>query len=163
MDWKQKIVAWAIGRSPDVVIGGHDDPYMYRWYLIPKNRFFNVYVHWFMRSDDDRALHDHPWSNLSILLDGQYTEHRISAGGIHNHFLRKAGDWCIRVAGSIAHRIELTHGTCFTLFITGPKYREWGFHCPQQGWVHWKKFTAADDPGAIGLGCNQTHGKTGGP
>lgn len=36
------------------------------------------------RSDDDRALHDHPWVNMSILLEGTYTEHTIAQGGVHH-------------------------------------------------------------------------------
>jgi hypothetical protein len=41
-----------------------------------------------------------------------------------------------------------------TLFITGPRVREWGFHCPQ-GFVHWKDFVHPDDPGGIGPGCGE--------
>lgn len=142
-------------RFPDVVIGGHDDPYLLRWFVIPRNPVFNVYLHLFLRSDDDRALHDHPWANCSVLLEGAYTEHTIGAGGINHHTRRQAGDWYVRPSGKMAHRIELTDGPCWTLFITGPRYREWGFHCPDAGWVHWKRFTAADDPGAVGKGCDQ--------
>jgi hypothetical protein len=32
--------------------------------------------------------------------------------------------------------------------------RDWGFHCPQ-GWVPWRKFVAADNPGAVGRGCGE--------
>jgi hypothetical protein len=157
------MVAWLHGllqkrvaqrRSPDVVIGGHADPYLHRWFIIPRNRFFNIYLHHFLRSDDDRALHDHPWVNCSVILKGQYTEHTIDAGGIHRHDLRRAGEIKVRPSGRIAHRVELTSGPCWTLFMTGPRYRQWGFHCPEQGWVHWQKFTAADDPGAVGKGCD---------
>jgi hypothetical protein len=139
--------------APDVIIGGHDDPYMLRWHLIPRNPLFNIYLHQFLRSDDDRALHDHPWSNVSILLEGTYTEHRIEQGGIHTRTIREAGDVVVRLSGRVAHRIELHAGRCVTLFITGPRYRSWGFHCPTAGWVHWRDFTAAHDPGAIGPGC----------
>src|ERR1700710_2371105 len=62
-------------RKPDVLIGKQDDTYMRRWWVIPRNRWFNIYLHHFLRSDDDRALHDHPWCNLSILLSGSYLEH----------------------------------------------------------------------------------------
>jgi hypothetical protein len=93
--------------------------------------------------------------NLSILLRGQYTEHRIDAGGIHQRTVRQAGDWCLRPSGKTAHRIELTSGPCWTLFITGPRYRKWGFHCPATGWVPWDKFTSPLDPGSTGKGCNQ--------
>lgn len=142
-------------RKPDVIIGGRDDPYLLRWYVIPRNRFFNIYLHKFMRSDDDRALHDHPWVNCSVLLDGQYTEHLIQAGGIHERHVRMVGHCYVRFSGKLAHRVELTHGPCWTLFITGPRYREWGFHCPERGWVHWEEFTASDDRGAIGRGCGE--------
>lgn len=153
MKLRDRIIKWAYGRQPDVVIGGIDNPYLMRWFLIPRNAFFNIYVHYFLRSDDDRALHDHPWVNCSILLRGSYTEHQIAQGGINTRTVRKAGDWCIRPSGKIAHRIELTHGPCWTLFITGPRYREWGFHCEREGWLHWKRFTAKNNPGEVGKGC----------
>jgi hypothetical protein len=140
-------------RPPDFVIGGHERPYLRRWFVIPRNRFFNIYLHQFLRSDDDRALHDHPWANCSIILDGSYFEHTIAEGGIHHKKEIKAGAVRIRLSGKFAHRIELRNGPCWTLFITGPRYRSWGFHCPEQGWVPWEKFTAPDDYGDIGQGC----------
>lgn len=149
-----RLIAVAKRRPPDVVIGGYDDPYLKRWWLIPRNRFFNIYLHRFMRSDDDRALHDHPWWNVSVLLDGQYVEHTIAQGGINHRAPREAGDWKFRRA-SAAHRIELTNGPCWTLFITGPRLRSWGFHCPK-GWVHWQEFTNPADGGkTIGRGCGE--------
>lgn len=149
------ILRWARARQPDVVIGGAERPYLRRHWLLPRNRFFNIYVHEFLRSDDDRALHDHPWLfNASWLVDSQYTEHTIAAGGISVRTPRAAGAIKFRW-GPAPHRVELTHGACWTVFITGPVVRNWGFHCPDNGWVHWKQFTAADDPGAVGKGCDQ--------
>ena len=149
-----RLIERAMRRGPDVVIGGHERPYLLRWFVIPRNRFFNIYLHRFLRSDDDRALHDHPWCNCSILLRGQYVEHTIAAGGIEHRRVLTAGAVRLRLTGRLAHRIELTDGECWTIFITGPRYRQWGFHCPK-GWVHWKKFTDPDDAGAIGPGCDQ--------
>lgn len=139
-------------RPPDFIIGGKEDPYMLRWWTIPRNRWFNVYLHNFMRSDDDRALHDHPWWNASLLLDGEYTEHTIAAGGVHQAAIRRAGQFKFRGARS-AHRIELHNGPCWTLFLTGPRLREWYFHCPH-GLRHWKDFVDSRDSGAIGRGCD---------
>ena len=59
-------------REPDFIIG---DNYLRRWWLIPRNRWLNVYLHEFRASDDDRALHDHPWASCSIILRGEYFEH----------------------------------------------------------------------------------------
>lgn len=138
-------------RPPDFIIGGTDNPYILRWWVIPRNRFFNVYLHKIMRSDDERALHDHPWWNLSIVLRGGYEE-----------IMPRATKW--RGPGSVvlrrataAHRlvIPIRNGGirfCWSLFITGPKIRDWGFHCPQ-GWRHWKIFVAESDTGNIGKGC----------
>jgi hypothetical protein len=151
-DW---LINWAKVRGPHFVIGGHERPYMLRWFLIPRNPVLNIYIHYFLRSDDDRALHDHPWINASILLEGSYIEHTIAAGGINHRHEYQAGDIKVRLSGKYAHRIELHKGPVWTLFITGPRYRRWGFHCPDAGWIHWKKFTATDDAGAIGKGCDQ--------
>lgn len=154
MSLAERFIARVTRRVPDFVIGGADRPYLRRWFVIPRNRLFNIYLHQFLRSDDDRALHDHPWANLSILLRGEYIEHTIAAGGIERRALLLAGEHRLRWTGRIAHRIELISGPCWTLFITGPRYRAWGFHCARQGWVHWERFTATDDKGAIGKGCD---------
>lgn len=157
------LIRRGLRREPDFIIGGVENAYLLRWWLIPRNRFLNVYLHCFLRDDDDRALHDHPWCWASVLLDGSYIEHTIAAGGIHRHQLRTAPS--IKVAGPrVAHRVELLpietpHGPsanrrpCWTLFITGPRVREWGFHCPEEGWVHWQKFTDPGDTGLVGPGC----------
>lgn len=166
---RKAILAWARGRKPDFVIGGEKRPYLRRHWLLPRNPFFNVYVHEFRRSDDDRALHDHPWLfNVSILLEGSYIEWLPSTKDVMGvavqnphyplpHFRRK-GDVLFRW-GRAPHRLQLRttpldgQVPCWTLFITGPRVREWGFYCPQ-GWVHWKVFTAAHDSGEIGKGCD---------
>jgi hypothetical protein len=147
-------------RTPDVVIGGHDRPYLRRWHLIPRNRWFNIYLHHFLRSDDDRALHDHPWWNASILLRGRYREHvRLSGGGTIQR-VRRLGCVYLRRAEQ-AHRVELLPDgqggemPVWTLFLTGPKIREWGFLCPA-GWRHWMDYVRQVPGGnEIGEGCRQ--------
>lgn len=140
-------------RVPDEIIGhsfrsrlrdNHQppvpSPYMKRWVLIPKNRFLNIFLHVFLRDDDDRALHCHPWIwNLSYILKNCYYEHTIAAGGVHHRDIIAEGQWKFRL-GTAAHRVELCTGLCaVSLFITGPTYRMWGFHCPN-GWVPHKQF-----------------------
>ena len=50
------------------------DPYLTRWHLF-SSKWFTVMLHKFHRSDEDRALHDHPWSFISIMLWRGYYEH----------------------------------------------------------------------------------------
>lgn len=169
------LIERTLRRDPDFVVHPQPDgdSYLNRWHLIPRNPVFNVYLHEFRRSDDDRALHDHPWANCSILLIGDYIEHSILPGGIRVATHRHAGDIVFRRARS-AHRIQLltrrvvrtaTDGTrtwvarekpCFTLFLTGPRLRRWGFHCERTGWVAWQDFTDPATGGATtGKGCEQ--------
>jgi len=152
-----RLIALAARRPCDIAIGGQEHPYMRRWWLIPRNRWFNLYLHQFLRSDDDRALHDHPWWNVSVLLAGEYTEHTIAPGGINTRTVRRAGEMKARGA-TAAHRIELHAGPCWTLFVTGRNLRSWGFHCPK-GWVHWRDFTNPADGGrTVGRGCGEDDG-----
>lgn len=148
-----RLIARAMRRPPDVVIGGLDRPYLLRWWLIPRNRVCNIYLHRFLRSDDDRALHDHPWPWCSVILRGRYVEHTIAAGGIQLRTEHSAGSIRAHLSGAFAHRVELHDGPVWTLFATGPRYRVWGFHCPAEGWVPWQRFVARDDPGSVGPGC----------
>jgi hypothetical protein len=157
-----RLIAISERRSPDFVIGGEERPYLRRWFLIPKNRFFNIYLHHICRSDDDRALHNHPWINLSILLRGAYLE--VTPKGT---IMRLRGDFILR-GTQARHRLQLlsplsvppflkTYPLAFetwTLFITGPWMRPWGFDCPQ-GFVPWQDFTAPGAEGEIGKGCDQ--------
>ena len=148
MTLADRIIEHFTRRAPDVVIGGTERPYLKRWHVIPRNRLFNVYLHQFLRSDDDRALHTHPWANASCLLRGRYLEHLASGRVVE----RRQGRWVVRLSGRIAHRIELHDGLVWTLFLTGPRYQEWGFLCPK-GFVHWKDFTSASQRGSGDKGC----------
>lgn len=150
---RRKLLCIADRRDPDFIIGSADNPYMLRWWVIPRNRLFNIYLHQFLRSDDDRALHDHPWWNLSWILEGTYTEHTIASGGVHHHKRYEQGALRFR-APRTAHRVELTGGPCWTLFITGPVLRTWGFHCPN-GWRPWREFVDERDTGKVGRGCGE--------
>jgi hypothetical protein len=186
---------YAEARSPDFVVGADSagGPYLLRWYITPWRAWYrhvpeqqrtrwqrfavacsrllpNLYLHCFLRDDDDRALHDHPSWAASFILDGAYVEHTIDAGGIHRRVEHAAGSLRF-LRTRHTHRIELLrevvdNGTpyvqvedpavrCWTLFLFGPTVREWGFHCPERGWVHWKEFTAAGKPGEIGPGCGE--------
>lgn len=148
------IISRATARMPDVVIGGREHPYLKRWFVIPRNPVFNIYLHQFLRSDDDRAHHTHPWLfNCSVILSGEYIEHVIERGGLLRRIARSDSDVKFRL-GASPHRLELiNHKPCWTLFITGPRVREWGFFCSDR-FVHWKDFTTRDG-NDIGRGCEQ--------
>lgn len=156
-------------RKPDFTIydsrAGEDGelpkiPYMLRWYVIPRNRWFNIYLHKFLRSDKD-VPHDHPWWSVSLTLTEYLIERRwlpepnTSRGGTQEVSVIHKGDVVFRSA-TYAHQIIVPESCAgsgvWTLFITGPKLRSWGFWCPK-GWKHWEAFVAADNTGLPGAGC----------
>lgn len=176
-------------RPPDVHIGGkkteeiffgafmaarvgtpiYYGTYLERWWVIPRNRLFNAYFHRFMRSDDDRALHDHPWVSVSIVLAGRFWEimpvDQDNPAGETYKLLRSRGEIIIRPKATFAHRIQLIDGVdgqpmnAWTLFLTGPVVRPWGFWCPQ-GWRDYKTFTTGSPDGTHtyegnGPGCGE--------
>lgn len=108
----QKLLLWhaaQIDRKVDVRIPGDPliEAYMLRWWKIMRNAYFNIYLHIIQRSDDDTALHDHPWWNFSIVLDGGYWECTIAEGGIHRRKWYGPGMMQFRWHGAGAHRLEL--------------------------------------------------------
>ena len=129
-------------RKADQVIG---EKYMLRWHLIRQPGIRNLYLHKYLGSDDDRALHDHPWVSWSILLWGKLYE--VTDSGVERI-------WPIIPkyrSAEHSHRLILRSKSAYTLFFTGRKVREWGFHCPK-GWVHWTRFTDAQG-NQTGVGC----------
>ena len=114
-----------------------DEPYLERYYLFIKDRKnfpFNIFLHKFLKSDPD-DLHDHPWPYFTFILCGGYWEYTPEG-----KFWRGPLSFRWNKAKSF-HRLELdnTKPTCWTLFIPGPKQREWGFKT-KEGWVHNEKY-----------------------
>lgn len=135
------------GREPDVQIGPEHNRYLKRWWLRRDPAQGNVYLHQILRNDDDRALHDHPWDSTSIILRGTLREVLMEGARV-----LPAGSITYREA-DVAHRLEVIDGPVWSLFLTGPKTREWGFHCPK-GWRHWTVFTDPTTDGeTVGRGC----------
>jgi hypothetical protein len=150
--WFRRLIS---GR-PHFIVGTDEDPYLYRWYLLPRNRRLNIYLHKFLRDDEDSALHDHPWWFVSLVIRGRYTE--IVEGG---QIERSAPSLAYRPAEH-RHRVVLdgvakwNRIPCWTIVITGRSKRTWGFWCPK-GFVPWHQFveTNAEGNDTARRGCGE--------
>lgn len=131
-------------RMADQIIGTN---YLHRWFVIPRNPVANIYLHRFYSSDPD-VLHDHPWDNTSIVLEGSYLE--VTPEG---EFLRTPGSVTTRKATD-AHRIIIPDKPVLSLFFTGSHQRKWGFHCPK-GWLPWEDFHATSSNARGIAGCGE--------
>lgn len=134
--------------DPDKIITMDDEPekYMKRWwfYKIRKSytklqshskasKWFQIFFNIISRDDHDRALHCHPWWNISIVLKGTYRE--IFAD---REVIRPPGSIIFRSA-NCAHRLEVVEGPVSSLFITGRYTRMWGFRT-ESGFKPWEKY-----------------------
>lgn len=133
-----------------------DAPMLERFTLV-RTPWGSLRLHHFVRGDDDRATHDHPWSYLTFVLAGGYVEIRpsrsvralVSIGSALStsrlieatleRFRVRPGMLLYRPAWWI-HRIELAPGRdAWTLIWMSKKSREWGFFTPT-GWLHWRQY-----------------------
>jgi hypothetical protein len=99
-------------------------------------------LHRFNMDDEDRELHDHPWWALSMILVGGYVEERrVGERGNETR-------WKVFPPGSVnvirpttQHRVKLVDRCCWTLIVTGPKVRDWGFWRRETDeWIPWMEF-----------------------
>ena len=108
-------IRWAERMGPDP-----KDPYLIRWTFI----FFNysIRIHHWIRSDDNRFFHDHPWNFRSIILKSKYEN--VTPEGI---FQAKAGQ--IWKSNALArHWLRIPKEGAWTMLICGKPYHKWGFY-----------------------------------
>lgn len=114
-------------------VGSEEDPLIIRYQLF-RCPLFGIWIHKMLKSDHDRALHDHPWSFISIILKGGYRE--LTDMGILEH---KAGTILLRPA-EWRHRVILEPGQIsWNLILVSKRRRLWGFW-PNNTWCWWRKY-----------------------
>lgn len=101
-------------------------PLLIRYYLFVCQRF-SIYIHFLVRSDDVRALHDHPWNFWTLILAGCYWEETPAdpACWYSGWRLVRAGNFLYRPATWI-HRLRMS-APCWTLVFHTRTKRSWGF------------------------------------
>ncbi len=91
-------------------------------------------LHRINRDDCDRDFHDHRFDFTSLILSGGYVEHRPDSwnGGIHSGLFMPGA--LVRRRAEDAHRLQLANGPAWTIQLSGPVRRDWGFHT-KHGWI----------------------------
>lgn len=119
------------------------DLYLRRYYVYRGKRRPHIYLHHIVRSDYERACHDHPWDFTSLILTGGYREHIATVLPLDNRVEEVYLSYRDKHAGSIVshtctdlHRLELKK-PMWTLVFTGHRKRDWGFQTPDKGWIKW--------------------------
>jgi hypothetical protein len=111
-----------------------DSTLLTRYFLIRTKRCGNLYLHIFHRSDEDRELHDHPWTFISLMLWNGYYE--VTPKG---RSLKLPGAILYRPA-TWRHRVELRNDKpSVSLVWVSQKSRTWGFFT-DRGWIPFYDF-----------------------
>ncbi len=130
---------WALfDRKRICDISDRNSLYLSRLYIV-ETPWFGVFLHGIYRKDHDRALHDHPWDFVSIVLRGGYAERWQRYVGRHVSAPIRGQFWS---AGSVHrmrrgefHRISyLLRVPTWTLVFVGRRRGPWGYLTPH-GWV----------------------------
>jgi hypothetical protein len=131
------ICEWVARRLNGRIItrGWEGEPYLARYYIFRRRMLPfrapswlpGVYLHHFL-VDDDKELHNHPWSAVSLILSGGYLEERMREDGCR-YFRRLLPGKFNRIRPNDFHRVELLDQKkgCWSLFFYGSKVQSWGF------------------------------------
>ena len=113
-------------------------PYLDRWII-----YFGgtLRLHYFFRGDDDRAFHDHPWPFITFPLS---TYHEVVFNpqlGDGVPYVNTVRRWRFHYRpSSYRHRV-LDRLPFWTIVISGPYERHWGFWPKPDEYVPYEDWT----------------------
>lgn len=150
----------AVGLYRLILDREENDPYLHRYYLFNTRWLaplfpslsYRLVLHRCVRSDAD-GLHDHPWDWKSLILEGGYWESLpvttndpmqddlLAPPKIHRVW-RGPGEGWRSCKSTDFHRLELPEGVTesWSLFLMGPKKKDWGFQDRNGQWVQWEEY-----------------------
>lgn len=117
-------------------------PYLWRWHIV-KTRWGGLYLHHFLKGDNDPDPHDHPWPFWTFILKGGYTDETHYK---HTVSYQKCKPFRLyHRPPTHIHRVLLPEGMkAWTLVFLGKKVQEWGFYTPN-GFVHHSEYNKPND------------------
>lgn len=134
------------------LIGQPGDIYLDRVYVV-QTPWFGIMFHRIFRPDNQRDLHDHPWSFFSLVLRGWYEEdaaHRCPYPDCAFAFCpqRRKVRWFNFKRAEDRHSIRwCSRSPVWTLVFTGRKRRTWGFWVDSgTRFVKWTEYEKVNQP-----------------
>jgi len=113
-----------------IEVGGA--PYLERYHVAS---FFgrSIWLHHFVRDDQERHVHDHPWPAVSVILTGGYREEVGEVAG--DRMVMREREFSApainRIPATHRHRIAAVQPHTWTLMLVGKRTgRGWWFYNP---------------------------------
>ncbi len=170
MSWIEDLIERACQRiaklapAHRLITRGDNEPYLERYYFFRREWLRDwfkkrdmktpwivawipsVYLHHFLKGDDEEELHNHPWrKSIAIILTGGYREERRVGNVVKSRILRPVS---INIIQDVDfHKVELLDKErgVWTLFIAGKRNTEdvWSFwHPTTDRYVDWREHVA---------------------
>lgn len=117
--WFEKLCRHVL---PYKEIGWQDIGEVFYRYTLIKSSWFNVYLH---QLDAPKwhpvGCHDHPWWFVTLLIKGGYLENNKGL------LSRKYPGQILYRSADYTHDVTTPYGRSWSIVLTGPKSRNWGF------------------------------------
>lgn len=141
------------GRKRVILDRESKEPYLVRYYYQNFRPHCRIVIHHVLRSDVD-GLHDHPWAADTFILSGGYWESKLIVPNLYplqdratsknvERLWRPAG-YHGQFSSNYYHRLELdpdkAQAETWTLFMMGPKEKDWGFMDQDGEWVQHEEY-----------------------
>lgn len=126
-----RLLWWFSARLRVRVIEIEHEPYLERYWL-GSLLGWTAYLHHFVRDDEERWLHDHPWPfAIALVVSGGYIEERLQhldpeRGLVTARRALRAGAVNVIRARDF-HRVTAVRPGTWTLFVHRRRCKSWGF------------------------------------
>ncbi|XLY90556.1 hypothetical protein ACK8QS_22305 (plasmid) [Ectopseudomonas mendocina] len=123
-----KVLLWIAKRLPvrrifKTLPDGQQSEYLER-YSIVRTRPLAIYLHHFVDRDQDTELHDHPWTAVSLVLTGGYTERYLATD---MQTAERQVRWLNVIRPDRFHMISAAQPGTWTLVVRFKRQKGWGF------------------------------------
>lgn len=105
-------------------LGKTECPYVERWVI--ETRWFSIRLHKWLGHDDLRNLHDHAWNYIAMVISGGYVEYLDKDQKDGSIFEMRPWKPVYRDAER-RHAVHPYIKPTWSILVTGPETREWGF------------------------------------
>jgi hypothetical protein len=120
---------WLRAHFPYKEIGWSEIGERFTRYQLVKTRWFNIYLHQLYAPTWHPECHDHPWGFIAILLKRGYLERvvRMDPETLYTEDIRRRPGSILFRPATFAHNVITPYGESWSLILTTPKSRDWGF------------------------------------
>lgn len=127
--------------------------YLWRWHITSDRQGAGVYLHYFLKGDNDPDPHNHPWRFSTYVIAGGYIDEvwkkNEDGTASFSHYEDCVPGKAYEREPDHIHRVMIPEGkTAWTLVFRGTRTKEWGFFT-KDGLIPWRKYLGLPDSAPV--------------